>query len=111
MKRMTLAMMMVAVGLTLPAMAETADLRNMSPQERHKAIQNMSPEERESFKKARQEKWQGMSQDEKLEAIEKRRSEMIRERESHWNSLSPEEKIRKAEEKMKEGRGKHKRSE
>ena len=88
------------------ALAEMPNLKDMSPEERRAAIENMTPEQREKFKAARQEKWQGMSQDEKLKVIEERREEMLQKREEKWNSMSADEKIKKAEEMMQKRKGK-----
>lgn len=100
--------MMLTALIAGSAWAEMPNLRDMSPQERRETLRTMSPEQRAEFQRARKEKWQSMSQDEKLNLIEKHRSERLQKREEKWNSMSAEEKIRHAEEKMQKRREKAK---
>lgn len=49
--------------------------------------------------------WQGLSKAEKLQRIEKRRSEYRQELDAKWNSMSDDEKLKHVEEKMGKHRG------
>ena len=84
--------------LAWPALAQ--DFERMAPKERHETLKNMTPEQREEFKKARQEKWNAMSDNEKVKLIEERRSQYLKEREEEWNRMSDREKIERAEKRM-----------
>lgn len=93
--------MLLSVAAFQPALAEEpsdTDLSKTAPRERYK---NMSDDERKAFHEKRKEKWQGMSKEEKLEVIEKRRAEKIKKMEEKWNSMSDDEKISFVEKRMK----------
>lgn len=91
------------LGVTFAAAtAQAQDFHDMSREERRETIRNMSPEEREQFHKARREKWQSLSDAEKVRLIEERRRERREKMDARWEAMSDQEKIRFAEEKMKQ---------
>lgn len=83
---------LMAAGL--PAFAESPDVETMNK------LNKMTPEQRDAFHKERQDKWNAMSKEEKLKAIEDRRKEHRQKMDDKWNRMSDDEKIKHVEGRM-----------
>lgn len=103
MKRIAMGFIAASL-LASPLYAQVPNLEDMSPKQRYEAIKNMPEAQREEFMKARKEKWEAMSDGEKVKLLEQRRKEFRQERDAEWNAMSDKEKIAHAEEKFKKMR-------
>lgn len=100
MKRI-ITLCLLSLMFSVPTLAaDLPDFDKMTYEERREAMEKMSPEEREAFHKARKEQWDAMSDSEKLQLIEQKRTEMRAARDARWSAMSDAEKIKYAEEKM-----------
>jgi len=79
---------------------------DLSKKASHEDYKNMTDEQRKAFHEQRKAKWDSMSKEEKLQMIEKRRSEKKAKMDEMWNKMSDDEKIEFVNKKM-ERRGGH----
>ncbi len=103
MKSFHLFVCILAIAMAGNSYAEE-NFEGLSREEKRAELESMSPEERKAFFEERKQKWQSMSQEEKLQAIEQKRTEKLKRMEEKWDSMSAEEKIRHVEERMKRKR-------
>ena len=103
MKHVYIALSILIMTLSQTTYAES-DIPDMNQE--GKKVKHMTPQERKAFHQERKEKWKAMSAQEKLEVIEKKRSQRIKRMNDTWENMSDDEKIKHVEERMKR-KGKH----
>ena len=81
-------------------------MRNQ-PVKPREQMQNMSDDERKAFHDTRKAKWKGMSKEEKLQKIEKKRTERLKNMDKKWQGMSDDDKIKHVEGKMKNKKPRH----
>lgn len=101
MKRMLSTLSVIGLLVISPvALAQVADLDNLSWKERKEKLEAMTPEEKTKYFEDRQKQWDAMPKAEKLKVIEERRAKRMKRMEDKWNGMSDDEKIAHVEKKM-----------
>lgn len=107
-----LAALLLGSSLLLTPAAWAQDRDGAIHETRREAMRDkfrdMPPEEREQFMQERREKWQALSDEEKVKLINEKHDRKMHEMKERWGNMSDQEKINMVEKRM-ERKGKRQR--
>ena len=98
---LTISAMTIALTSFQPALADDHEDKRSHHGKHSEEFKNLSKEERKALKEERKAKWESLSDAEKIELIEKKRSEKRAKMDEKWEGMSDAEKIEFVEERRK----------